>query len=155
MNEPEAHRRIAVEANNSTWDILAKPVAEISEEEAEEMTRRAYAAAYHWQRAEGFTPANDARAEWLLSRVWSVRGNGDVALGHARRCLAICESTDLVDFDLAYAHEAMARALACIGDSEGARQHKNCALTVEIADPQDKAQVDADISAEPWYGLEQ
>ena len=155
MNEPATHRKIAIEANNSTWEILAKPIAEITTDEAEEMTRRAYAAAYHWQGAEGFGPANDARAEWLLSRVWVVRGNGEVALGHARRCLSICESTGLVDFDLAYAHEAMARAHACLGDSAAARQHLESAGNVSIADPQDKAQVDSDIAAAPWFGVEQ
>jgi hypothetical protein len=47
------HRTLAIDANNSTWEILGKPVNEITDVEAEEMTRRAYAAAYHWQRAEG------------------------------------------------------------------------------------------------------
>ena len=80
-----AHRSIAIEANNSTWEILGRPVDQISPEDAEEMTRRAYAAAYHWQRAEGSTPANSARADWLLSRVWVVRGEGAQAMNYASR----------------------------------------------------------------------
>ncbi|MFM7127156.1 MAG: hypothetical protein ACKOYO_09905, partial [Actinomycetota bacterium] len=83
--DPATHRTLAVDANNSTWEILGKPLNEISGDEAEDMTRRAYAAAYHWQRADGATPANEARASWLLSRVWVVLGNGDLALHHARR----------------------------------------------------------------------
>jgi len=64
------HHQIAVDANNSTWEILGKALDEISEGDAEEMTRRAYAAAYHWQRAEGSNPTNEARASWLLLRAW-------------------------------------------------------------------------------------
>ena len=151
--EKSVHRTLAVDANNSTWDILGKPTAEISLDDAEEMTRRAYAAAYHWERAEGYAPVNGARADWLLSRVWAVRGNGPAALHHAQRCLEACDSHGLNDFDRAYAHEAMARALACIGDHSPAREHLENAKWVPIADPEDKALVDSDLAAEPWFGL--
>lgn len=148
------HRSLAIDANNSTWEILDKALNVISEDEAEEMVRRAYAAAYHWQRAEGATPANEARASWLLSRVWIVLGNGELALHHARRCLAVCESADLADFDLAYAHESLARSFACLGDSERARQHLSTARQVDIADSEDRALVEADLAGEPWFDLE-
>lgn len=147
------HRQLAIEANNSTWESLGKDPAEITADEADEMTQRAYAAAYHWSRAEGRTAANDARAHWLLSRVWSVRGVGELALQHAQRCLSTCESAGLVDFDLAYAQEAMARALACLGDASLARQHLDAARAVSITDPDDRALVEADLHAEPWFGL--
>ena len=153
--DPATHRTLAVDANNSTWEILGKPLNEISGDEAEDMTRRAYAAAYHWQRADGATPANEARASWLLSRVWVVLGNGDLALHHARRCLAVCEEAGLVDFDLAYAHESLARSFACLGDVEQARQHLSTARSVPIADPEDQALVEADLVGGPWFGLEQ
>ena len=149
------HRKLAVEANNSTWEILGKTPNEISEDEAEEMTRRAYAAAYHWQRAEGASPENEARASWLLSRVWVVRQNGELALHHARRCLAVCESAGLVDFDLAYAHEALARSFAALGYPEQARHHLAIAREVPIADIEDRALVEADLAGEPWFGLGQ
>lgn len=151
--EKSVHRALAVDANNSTWEILGKSAAEISGDEAEEMTRRAYAAAYHWERAEGYAAVNGARADWLLSRVWAVRGNGPAALHHAQRCLDACDSHGLKDFDRAYADEAMARALACIGDHSQAREHLKKAKSVPIADPEDKALVDSDLAAEPWFGL--
>jgi hypothetical protein len=59
----------------------------------------------------------------------------------------------LVDFDLAYAHEATARALACTGDAQAAADHLAAAREVEIADAEDKAQVDSDLAAGPWFGL--
>jgi hypothetical protein len=147
------HRQAAIEANNSTWEILAKQPDQISADEAEEMTRRAYAAAYHWQRAEGATPTNAARAEWLLSRVWSVRRVGQLALAHAERCLDLCQGHSLVDFDLAYAYEAMARAHAVQGEVQAATHYRQLALGVAIAGTQDRRLFESDLAAEPWFGL--
>src|SRR3954454_3974628 len=67
--EPDAewHRFQAVEANNSTWELIGRDRR--SADETEDMLRRAYAAAYHWDRAAGRTPGNGARADWLLSKV--------------------------------------------------------------------------------------
>lgn len=151
--DPVTHKSLAIEANNSTWEILGKPLEEISPDDAEEMTRRAYTAAYHWQRAEGTGPANEARASWLLSRVWSVRGHGEIALAHAQRCLTTCEEAGLADFDLAYAHEAIARAWACLGDRDRALHHRSLANQVPIADSEDRELVQADLASEPWFGL--
>ena len=151
--DPATHRQLAIDANNSTWEILGKPIDEISDDDAEEMTRRAYAAAYHWQRAEGTSSANEARASWLLSRVWAVRGNGEVAYQHATRCLAVCESAGLGDFDLAYAHESLARSYACLGNVELARRHLSIARSIPIADAEDLSLVQTDLAGEPWFGL--
>lgn len=146
------HRALAIEANNSTWDHLSKPAAELDADGAEEMTRRAYAAAYHWARAERATVANEARAEWLLAKVWIARGNGALALWHAQRCADACTRGELVDFDLAYAHEVLARAHACLGDRDAARRHRDLAAVVVVADAGDREQVVADLAAEPWFG---
>ena len=80
--DPAIHKSLAVEANNSTWEILGKPIDEISEDDAEEMTRRAYAAAYHWSRAENATVINEIRASWLIAKVWIHQSRGDLSLIH-------------------------------------------------------------------------
>ena len=147
------HRRLAIEANNSTWDILGGPVDEIDAVGAEEMTRRAYAASYHWARAEGADITNEARADWLLSKVWLARGEGALALHYGRRCLDACERGALGDFDLAYAHEAIARAHACLGDTEVAVRHRDLARAVAIADADDRQQVSTDLDSGPWFGV--
>jgi hypothetical protein len=152
--DPATHRTLAIDANNSVWEILGDAADPLSGDEGEEMTRRAYAAAYHWQRTAGATAANEARASWLLSRVWVVRGNGSVALDHAQRCLSVCESAGVADFDLAYAHEALARSSACLGDGDRARQHLAAARGVEVSDPEDRSILEADLAAGPWFGLE-
>ncbi len=148
------HRMLAIDANNSTWEILGKPISEISDDQAEEMTRRAYAAAFHWQRAQGATPANEARASWLLSRVWVVRNNGALAMQHAQQCLTVCESAGLVDFDLAYAYESLARSYACLGDAEQARRHRSLARQVDVAESEDRTLVENDLACEPWFGID-
>lgn len=148
-----AHRALAIEANNSTWDILGQPLADISDDDAEEMTRRAYAAAYHWARAERATVANEARAEWLLAKIWIARSNGAIALRHAERCLDACRRGELADFDLAYAYEAAARAQACLDNLAEGRRLRDLAAAVPIADDADRAQVVADLATGPWFGV--
>ena len=149
----KSHRTSAIDANNSVWEILGDALENLSGPDAEEATRRAYAAAYHWQRADGAGPANAARADWLLAKVWIARGNAATALHHARRCLETCESEGLGDFDLAYAHEVMARAHACAGETDSARTHREKAHAVEVLDPEDRAIVEQDLVAGPWFGL--
>ena len=64
------------------------------------------------------------------------------------------EAGDLAaDFDHAYAHEATARALACLGRLDEARAEFALADAVEIADPEDRAIVESDLKSEPWFGL--
>jgi uncharacterized protein YndB with AHSA1/START domain len=147
--EPEAewHRLQAMEANNSTWDLIG--LASRTPDETEDMVRRAYAAAYHWDRARGRTPANSARADWLLSKVLLLADRPETALHHAGRVLATCEQHGLEDFDLAYAHEATARALKALGRDDEAARSWAAAKAVPIADPEDRAHVEEDLAEGP------
>lgn len=151
--EGDWHRAQGVAANNGTWDWLGKSGADRTEDDEEQMTMSAYAAAYHWARATGAGPANTARANWLLSRVWAVRGNGELALHHADLVMATCTANDLADFDLAYAYEARARALACLGRGDEARAERERAGAVPIAEDDDRALVEDDLASEPWFGV--
>jgi uncharacterized protein YndB with AHSA1/START domain len=149
--EEEAHRRSGVTANNSTWELLDG--RQLSPDEVDDVLGRAYAAMYHWQRAARRGPENAARASWLVSRVHAVLGDGDLALHHADQCMKAAEEAGLDDFDLAYAHEARARALACLGRLDEAAVELKAAHAVPIAGAEDKAILDADLASEPWYGL--
>ena len=151
--EGKWHRMQGVAANNSTWELLdGRP---LTDDEADDLLGRAYAATYHWRRAEGATAVNAARGSWLVSRCHAVLGHGELALHHARRSSAhVQEAGDLAaDFDHAYAHEATARALACLGRLDEARAELALANAVEIADPEDRAIVESDLKSEPWFGL--
>lgn len=151
---PDDHRRLAIDANNSTWELLDG--RELAPADADELLQRAYAAAYHWRRASGATLVNHTRAAWLLSRAHAVVGHGEVAMHHARRCAELLAEAgdDAADFDRAYAHEARARALACLGRLDEARQAHDAAVAVEIADDEDRAIVEGDLASEPWFGLD-
>ena len=147
--EPDAewHRMQAVEANNSAWELIELP--DRTPDQDEDLLRRAYAAAYHWDRAAGRTPANAARADWLLAKVHLLVGRPDTSLAHATRCLTTCETHGLKDFDLAYAHEASARALKVLGRDAEAIRHWEAAQAVPIADDEDRANLAEDLANGP------
>ena len=138
------HRFQAVEANNSIWDLVGKDDRTPADDE--EMIRRAYAAAYHWERAAGTGPANEARARYMLAKVHVLAGLPDRGLHYADACLEATLAAGLVDFDLAYAHEVRARALKALGRVEEAQAEWDAALAVPIADDEDRAIVESDMA---------
>ena len=142
------HRSQAITANNSVWELLDAEVPDTTE-----LLTRAYAASYHWARAAGRMPENAARASWLLSRCHVVVGNGELALHHADECAAVVAAADLRDFDLGYAHEARARALAALGRNDEAAAELAAARAVEVADDEDRKIFESDLEAPPWFGL--
>ena len=139
----EWHRAQGIECNNSTWEMVE---AERTPDHDEEMLRRAYASTYHWARAARRTPANEARGAWLLAKVQLLAGQPQLSLRYADRCLELCNQHGLVDFDLAYAHEARARALKTLGDDIAAGESWELAKSVPIADAEDQAILDADLA---------
>ena len=145
--DPETHRALAVEANNSTWELIDLP--ERTPVQTEDMLRRAYAAAYHWDRAARRTPENGARADWLLAKVLLLAGRPAGSLLHAERCLAACEDAGLADFDLAYAHEARARALRVLGRDDEAATAWAAAKAVPIAEDDDREMLERDLADGP------
>jgi hypothetical protein len=145
------HRRAGIDAFNSTWELLGRD--DLSADEADDMLERAYTSAHHWRRAARRLGENAARASWLLARVHAVLGHGDAALYHADRCTAHAGAAGLGDFDLAYAHEARARALACLGRLDEAAAELAAARDVPIADDDDRSILEGDLASGPWYGL--
>ena len=148
--EGDWHRRQGVEATNSAFDLLAR---DRDAEADEELLRLAYAAAYHWERAQGAGPANAVRADYLVSRSLTATGLPDRGLVSADRALARCGEHGLSDFDLAYALEARARALHALGRREEATAAWRAARAVEVADAEDRAIVTSDFAElEPVLG---
>jgi hypothetical protein len=142
------HRAQAIAANNSVWELLDAASPDVTE-----LLSRAYAASYHWARAANRTAENSARASWLLSRCHVVLGHGDLALHHAEECAAAVADAGLRDFDLGYAHEARARALAALGRDDEARAELDAARSVEVVDAEDRQIFESDLASPPWFGL--
>jgi hypothetical protein len=59
----------------------------------------------------------------------------------------------LADFDLAYAHEARARALACLGRRQEALTERALAASIEIGEDEDREIFIADLATEPWFDV--
>jgi len=143
---PEEERRLAVDLFNQTWTLLELPAR--TPEQDDELVDTAHASAYHWLQVG--TAANRARSQWQLSRVYVLLGRPEPALHHANRCLAWCEANPgaLADWDLPYAHEALARAHALAGNADEARRHADRAreLAARVAGDEDREHLDADLA---------
>ncbi len=146
-DSPDWHRAQGVEANNACWELISQP--QRSEDEQEELLRRAYAAAYHWQRARASRPENEARASYMIAKALLLTGQPEASLRAADRTLGTCLEHGLVDFDLAYAHEARARALHALGRSRAAADAWAAAQAVTVVDAEDRAIVERDLSVPP------
>jgi len=144
------HRRAAVEANNGVYELLDH--TDRTADDDARLVHMAHAAAHHWAIVGGVE--HRARAEYLCSHVYAYLGRAEPARDHAERCMRLCDEGALADFDRAFAHEAMARSLACAGELDEAAQHVAAARAVPIADAEDRAICEADLVAGPWYGLD-
>jgi DNA-binding transcriptional MerR regulator len=136
-------RKRAADLFNGVWALLE--TEDRTRAQDDRMLHMAHASRYHWEQVG--TPANLARGEWQCSRVYAVLGRTEPALHHARRVLDICEEHGIGDWDLAFAHEALARAHALAGDraaAEAARARAHAAAE-HIADPQDRELLEADL----------
>lgn len=148
----EEHRERAIEINNATWALIEQ--ADRSADDDEAMIRSAYAAAYHWSHAARRTIENEVRAEWMLGRVHTLAARPEAALHHARRCMRLVDEHGIGDFDRAYAHEAMARALALVHRDADAAAERAAAAAVAIADDEDRKIFEGDLAAAPWFALD-
>ncbi len=152
--EQEAHKFFGVSLHNLVWQLLGQ--TERSPEENEKMIKAAFASCYHW--GEVGTAVNQARGEWMISHVFAILNRPAQALHHARRSLEICQGNNFGGFDLAYAYEAMGRALAAGADATEkteAEHYLNLAQiqAQQIKDPEDRKIFEKDLAAEPWHGI--
>lgn len=120
------HRRFAVECNNAAWDLTSKPDRTAGEDQ--EMLNLAYASTYHWSKAG--QPIQIARCNITLSHAHSLLGDGDLALGYARRALDFFENNECEDWDLAFAHLEIALAAAVLGEADLHARHYATARTL-------------------------
>jgi hypothetical protein len=146
--EPAVERRLAADLFNHVWTLLGK--AERTADEDDEMLHAAHASRFHWI-AVG-TRIHAARGEWQCSRVYAVLGRAEPALHHARRCLELAlDAEEAEDWDVPFAHEALARAHAVAGDSAEARRYLELARAgaESIADPEERELVLGDLATIP------
>jgi hypothetical protein len=138
-------RQLGVDLFNHVWTLMDKATRTPDEDAG--MVHAAHASVHHWSKAG--TEINLARGEWQVSRVYTLLGRGEPALWHAQRCLDLCTRVGAQDWDLAYAHEAMARAHAVLGEADASREHLAAARAVPIAEDDDRELVEKDLASVP------
>ena len=151
----ETHRQFAIELNGRVWDLLAQK--ERSDQENEEMIHAAHASCLHWLKAG--TAIHHQRGEWLIAHVYAELGLAEPALRHAQRCQELTHehADQMADFDLAYAHEGLARAYAIAGQHEQAEKELKMAKQAgqTIADKESKKIFLGDLCSGNWGGLKE
>ncbi|NLI55123.1 MAG: hypothetical protein GX417_12515 [Clostridiales bacterium] len=105
---------------NETWDLIDKKNRTDAETIA--MLHKAHASCYLWREAQ--SPVNNARGEWQVSHVYSLLGEGRLALLHGAYSLALCLDNGIAGFDLAFGYEAVARAYKALEDEALMQEHK-------------------------------
>jgi DNA-binding transcriptional MerR regulator len=145
--DPAAQRQLAAGLFNRVWTLLEQESR--SEAEDAEMIHAAHASCYHWMQVG--EPVRRARGEWQCSRVYTVLGQPEAALLHARKVLEICQRENIADFDLAFAYEGLARAAATGGDTDEAHRwaEQARAACAEIADDSERELVLSDLETLP------
>jgi hypothetical protein len=149
----KAHQYFAQSINGRVWELLQKP--DRTQIEDDEMLYAVHACAFHWKTVG--TAAHQQRGEWLIARVHVALNHSQEALRHAKRCfqLTIAHKEWMADFDIAYAYEGMARALALSGDRRKAEEYVHLARKAgeEITDEEDKSIFWGDFQGGIWSGI--
>ena len=140
----EQHLQYGKALFNFTWTLMEKH--DRSPDETELMVHASHASAYHWRQVG--KPENFARSEWQLARVYALCGRGEPAMHHAQRCLALCDENGIMGFDLAYAHEAIARAALVEGVVAKTREHLEMAERIgkAIDDAEEREHLATDLA---------
>lgn len=131
-----AHRWFAIELNNAIWDWLE---TNTSAEPTDSIVHAAHASYHHWKQVG--TVINEARAAVVVANVHATVGSGDAAHIWASECLRLLEQAgdQAQDWDWAFAHDSLARALALQSSPEAAAQAATATAAGEaIAEPGDK-----------------
>jgi tetratricopeptide (TPR) repeat protein len=149
----EAHLAFARSTNNRVWALLEKKGR--IERESDELLYAAHASCYHWLHSG--TAVHQQRGEYLIAKVYLSLAVPERAVHHARRCLAITEqhSDEMKDFDVAFAYEGLARALAMEGNKSEAHEYYRLARQAgdRIQNAEDKEIFDGDLARGDWFGL--
>ena len=137
-------RREAVKLFNETWDLI--DIKERTPEQEAQMLHKAHASRYLW----GLVgeSKNFSRGEWQVSRVYAELKMGAPALLHGKLSLDIAEKNNLEAHDLAFGHEAVARAYGLLGENDNAAAHKAKGLeaAATLANKEDREYAESEIN---------
>lgn len=148
----QGHRWFAVEFNNRAWDLVEK--RNRTPEEDQLMLHAGHAACHHWLQVG--TPVNHQLALCLLANVYTQLGRGEEAVAYGQQCvdLSNTNSNGQAPFDRAISLECLARAHACAGQADQARQFRDMAVEAgkAIVNDGDRRAFATTIAGGNWYG---
>lgn len=119
MINPKEHKNIAIQCFNAIWKILDK--SDPSKEEELEAIRLAHTSTWHWYQCGQVV--NFQRGEWICSRVYVHFNHLEEALYHAKLCYELTIEHKLIDFDLSYGYECLARVYKKMNDTENFQKY--------------------------------
>lgn len=145
--EADLHRKLGISLFNEVWRLME--AEDRTGDDDAVMIHKAHASLYHWLQVG--TPANNARGEWQVSRVYCVLRRAEPAIYHASRVLEICTRHGIGDWDLAFAYEALSRAHAVDGDFDESARWLELARSAgeEIAEDDDRELLLSDLETIP------
>jgi hypothetical protein len=140
-------RRLAASLYNHVWAMLEREDRSARDDEL--MIHAAHASRFLWESVG--TPVQHTRGEWQVSRVYTTVRRAEPALHHARLCLDICLENEILGFDLAFAHEALARGPLTRHGRGRAEEHRLQAEQIagRIQDIDDRELVLGDLASIP------
>jgi hypothetical protein len=140
-----AHRHFSADCFNRTWTLIEK--ADRTPAETDAMVLCAIASLWHWTQRSDCTDQNLSIGHWQVSRVFAIAGQGENAMQHGLRCLALADGAP--PFYVGYAHEAIARAAFVLDDratfAVHMRQARACAAA--IAGVEERGPLEQDLQA--------
>lgn len=147
----KCHKTMAPTCFNLTWEYIEKK--DRSAEDDAMMIHAAHASRFHWGKIG--KPLHFQRGEWQVSRVYAILGRAEPALYHAKTCLEWTENERLVDFDLAFAFECMARAHAVSNNKKEFEKFAKLARDAgeKIEKKEDKDYFFKDFDDGEWFGF--
>ena len=127
-------KRLAAELFNGVWALME--TEDRTPAQDDRMLHMAHASRFHWEQV-GHPGQPGARGVALLPRLRRPPPSGAVPAPCPSRAGDLQEH-GIADWDLAFAHEALARAHAVAGDPAAAREEAREARAVAIADDEDR-----------------
>jgi hypothetical protein len=129
-------RELATRLFNRCWELLESP--RDADGDVELLTV-AFSSRYHWRNA-GDTEQWIV-SDWMVARVASAVGDGELALRFATRAHAAAQDNEVPDWLVASTAEGVARAYATTGNVDEFNNYAALAtrLIEAIVDPEDKS----------------
>jgi len=134
------HRYFAIEFNNTAMNYFDKENR--TQEDTDDMIGYAHSALHHWKLFSDGKIVNVQRGEYVIAKAYALAGNKAEALHHAKRCLELTKkySSEMEDFDLAFANEIMSLANKINNNEDEFRKFRTLAEKSgnEIKDEEDR-----------------